>query len=102
MIKIAFNIIVVFTNHFVNSFIVRQTILNSSNINKLNLRLMRASIYLSQFQLKIKYCSKKQHIISNVLSRLLAIFTIEANINALEALNIDIYHDEIENLEVPN
>jgi len=47
IIEIAFSIIVVFTNYFVNSFIIRQTTLSSSNINKLNLHLMRASIYLS-------------------------------------------------------
>ena len=49
--------------------IARQTILNFINIDKLNLRLMKAFIYLSQFRLNVKHKLDKKHVISNVLFR---------------------------------
>ena len=42
---------IVYTNHVVNSTIVNQTKLTSSNMKKLNIKLIRAFIYLSQFRL---------------------------------------------------
>ena len=50
--------------------IVKQITLTNSNIDKLNLRLMRAFTYLSQFKLNIKYRSSKEHVILDALSRL--------------------------------
>lgn len=101
MIEVAFNIIVIFIDHFVNSSIVRQTTLTSSSTDKLNLRLVRVFIYLSQFQLEVKYRSSKQHIILDALFRLpAASIDTEIDINAFEALDIDTYHNGIENLEV--
>ena len=38
--------------------------------NKLNLRLIRASSYIQRFNLNIRHKSKKQHVVSNILSRL--------------------------------
>lgn len=103
MIEVAFNIIVVFIDHFANPSIVRQTTLTSSSIDKLNLRLVRASIYLSQFQLEVKYRLGKQHIIPNALSRLPATpIDTGTDINAFGALDIDTYHSGIEDLEVPD
>ena len=69
MIEMTKHIIVIFTNHFVNIFIVKQITLISNNIDKLNLRLIRVSIYLSQFRLNIKYKFDKKHVIFDVLSR---------------------------------
>ena len=72
MIETIKSIIVVFTNHVVNTFIAKQTTMNSSNTNKLNFRLVRAFVYLSQFRLKMKYKSEKNHVVSNALSRLVS------------------------------
>lgn len=64
---------VVFTDHLANPSIANQTKLTSSSTDKLNLRLVRASTYLSQFQLDVRYRPGKQHIIPNALSRLPAV-----------------------------
>ncbi len=50
----------------------------------------------------MKYCFKKQHIILDALSRLFAIFTMKTNINDLEALDINIYYNEIKNFKILN
>ncbi len=42
----------------------------TSNTDKLNLRLVRADMYLSQFDLDIKHKSERDHVISDALSRL--------------------------------
>ena len=59
MIKTIKTTIVVFIDHAVNTFIIKQIILINSNTNKFNFRLMRTFIYLSQFRLDVKYRSKK-------------------------------------------
>ena len=61
---------VIYIDHETNSAIVSQTKLNTISIDKLNMKLIKTSIYLSQFQLKIRHKSKKFNIISNALSRL--------------------------------
>ena len=53
--------VIVYMNYFVILFIIQQIKLSSSSINKLNLRLIRISIYLSQFFLKIKHKLNSQH-----------------------------------------
>ena len=58
MIKIVAHIIMIFTNHSINSFIIKQIILFNNNTNKLNFKLVRALIYLSQFNLNVKYSLK--------------------------------------------
>ena len=71
MIKILIKLfVIVYTNHFVIIFIIQQIKLLSFLVDKLNLRLIKALIYLSQFFLKIKHKSSNQHVISNILSRL--------------------------------
>ena len=70
MIETATKIIVIFTNHFASISIARQTSLKFSNIDKLNLRLIRVFAYLSQFDLDVRYKSERINIVSNVLSRL--------------------------------
>ena len=62
--------IIVYTNYFVIVSINQQIKLSSFSIDKLNLKLVRVSTYLSQFFLKIKHKSNNQHMILNVLSRL--------------------------------
>ena len=66
--------------------------LNTTSIDKLNLRLIRASEYLQQFNLKLVHIKGKSNIVSDALSRL-------TNVNApMINLNKDSAElDEIEN-----
>ena len=93
---------VVYTDHAANPSIVRQTTLNSSSTDKLNLRLVRASTYLSQFQLDVRYRPGKQHIIPDALSRLPASSVTGALGSAIGALDIDTYHSGMEDPEQPD
>lgn len=61
---------IIFTDYLAATSIVRQTTLNSSSTDKMNLRLVRASQYLSQFELDVRYKPGKQHIVPDTLSRL--------------------------------
>ena len=63
---------VVFTDHSAAVPISTQTSLSSSSTDKLNLRLVRASQYLSQFDLVIKHKSGKSNVVPDALSRLKA------------------------------
>ena len=62
---------VVFTDHSASVSISRQTTLSTSNTDKLNLRLVRASQYLSMFDLDIRYKPGKRNVVPDALSRLL-------------------------------
>ncbi len=44
--------------------------MTTSNTDKLNLRLIRVDMYLSQFDLDIRHKADRDHVISDVLSRL--------------------------------
>ena len=96
MIETIKKTIVVFIDHSASLFIAKQTTLSSRNIDKLNLRLVRAFIYLFQFELNIRYKSKKSHIISNALLHLStnAIPRLK-NVNQFDVL---IYHSCIKNV----
>ena len=59
IIKAVNRITIVFIDYVVNSTIINQIKLTFNNIDKLNLKLIKTLIYLSQFNLKIKYRSKK-------------------------------------------
>lgn len=61
---------VIFTDHAATTGIVKQTSLSTSSVDKLNMRLVRASQYLSQFRLDVRYKPGKQHIVPDALSRL--------------------------------
>ena len=63
--------IVVYTDHVVNSIIVNQTKFIFNSIKKLNIKLVRVSIYLFQFRFKIYYRFDKFNLIFDALSRLL-------------------------------
>ena len=60
-------------------------------INKLNLRLIRVSNYIQRFNLNIRHKSKKQHVVSNALSRLTNLNTLfktnEKKLNAFFIIN---------------
>ena len=62
--------IIIYTNHETNPTIVRQTKFIITNIDKLNMKLIKTSTYLSQFRFEIRHKFEKSNIISNALSRL--------------------------------
>ena len=61
---------VVYINHSTAILISRQTSLTTFSIDKLNLRLIRASQYLSIFDLSVRHKTRKMNIVPNALSRL--------------------------------
>ena len=84
----------VFTDHAANTSIAKQTTMNSSNTDKLNLRLVRASAYLSQFRLEVKYKPGKDHVVPNALSRL-ASGDGQTGKSPEDRLDLDTYHGGI-------
>ena len=94
MIKTTKQIIVIFIDHVVNTFISKQTIMNSNNIDKFNLRLMRVFTYLFQFKIEMKYRSNKEHIIFDALFRLFS-KNEQSKWSFDDKLNFDIYYEDI-------
>ena len=62
---------IVHTDHAATTSLAAQTTLTTSNTDKLNLRLIHASQYLSQFRLDIRHIQGKTNIVPDALSRLL-------------------------------
>jgi hypothetical protein len=77
---------ILFTDHEFALRIVKQTNLLISSIDRLNLRLIRAFEYIQRFNLIIKHKSDKQHIVSDVLFRLVS-ENDDINISESEELN---------------
>ena len=63
--------VIVFTDHSATTDIARQTTLSSSSSDRMNLRLVRASQYASQFDLDVRWRPGKQNVVPDALSRLL-------------------------------
>ena len=63
---------VIYTDHSAAVQISRQTTLSTSSTDKLNLRLVRASQYLSGFNLAIRHKAGKSNVVPDALSRLQA------------------------------
>lgn len=75
--------------------IVKQYSLAFTNTDKFNLRLVRASQYLSTFELNVRHKSEKQNLVSNALSRLLC--NRENSTEQSEAKDIlDALHDKLD------
>ena len=94
MIETAINITIVFIDYVVNSSIIRQITFSFNNTDKLNLRLVRVFTYFNQFRLNVKYQFEKLHIISNVLLKLsiaLSSSFIDSHVNNFEVLNINAF-----------
>ena len=92
---------VIFTNHSINFSIVKQITLNNKNIDKLNLRFVQISAYLSQFNIDVRYKIDKINIVFDALSRLSSNnFTRDSEI--MNTFDIDNYHIEIENISIFN
>ena len=64
----------IYINHFATTSIVKQTKLKLSNIDKFNLRFVRASIYFSQFELNVKHKPGKLHVVPDVFSKTMNVF----------------------------
>ena len=62
--------IIIYIDHSATTFVVKQIKLTTNNSNKFNFRLIRASIYVSQFEFDVKHRPGKLHVIPDVLSRL--------------------------------
>ena len=62
---------IVYTDHQATTDIVKATSLNSSSTDKLNLRLIRASQYASQFHMEVLHKPGPLNIVPDALSRLL-------------------------------
>ena len=62
--------IIIYINYSIITNIVKQTKMIFNNTNKLNFRLMRAFIYLSQYRFDVRHKLEKQHIVSNVFFKL--------------------------------
>ena len=72
---------IIYTNHEVAFNIVSQTTLFIIFIDKLNFKFIRVFDYIQRFNLNIRYKFNKQHIVSNVLFKLLN--------NNIEFKNVD-------------
>ncbi len=70
MIRVSKQFIIIWTDHSATAIIIKQTKLSTINRNKLNLRLVRVVVYLFQFELDVRHKSRRDHVISNALSRL--------------------------------
>ena len=64
------HITIIYIDYVVNSFIIRQIKFINNNIDKLNMKLIRVSIYLFQFRLDVRYKFDKSHIIFDAFNRL--------------------------------
>ena len=78
--------IIIYTNHFVAVFISRQITFTISSNDKLNLRLMRVSQYLFDFNLSVRHKIDKTNVMSNVLFKLQIDVIITDKIDVLESL----------------
>ena len=70
IIETAIKTTVIFIDHFASTLIARQTFLNFSNIDKLNLKFVKAFAYLSQFDFDVRYKLNKTNIVFDALFRL--------------------------------
>ena len=77
---------IIYTNHFAAVFISRQIILITFSNDKLNLRLVRTSQYLFDFNLSVKHKTDKINVVSNVLFMLQVDVIIIDKIDVFESL----------------
>ena len=77
---------IIYTDHSAAVPISRQTSLTTSSTDKLNLRLVRASQYLSGFNIAVRHKSGKSNIVPDALSRLQADVAATEKVGVLESL----------------
>ena len=78
--------IIIYIDHFVVVSISRQTTLTTFSSDKLNLRLVRASQYLFDFNLSVRHKVDKVNVMSDVLSKLQVDVIIIDKIDVFESL----------------
>lgn len=79
---------IIYTDHSAAVSIVRQSSLNTVDVEKLNLRLVRASEYLQRFRLDVRYKPGKANIVPDALSRLASReYQPESDESSLDALH---------------
>ena len=71
LVQVPMKKVIIFTDHSATTDIARQTTLSSSSSDRMNLRLVRASQYASQYDLDVRWRPGKQNIVPDALSRLL-------------------------------
>lgn len=81
-------IITVFIDYSAATFISNQTNLLTASSERPNLRLIRASQYLPQFDIDVRYRPGKIHLVPDALSRLLGDTTASPNASSLDELTI--------------
>ncbi len=88
--------VIILTNHALLVGVIAKEQFRSSNVNRLNYRLIRISQYLSQFELELRYKLDKKYILSNAIFRLAsrAIFKDDGE----EILNIYVYIITVQDL----
>ena len=92
LIETSVGVIIIYTDHSTAVQLVRQINLNITSIEKLNLRLIRASEYLQRFRIEIRHKSNKMNIVSDALSRLAnRDYDITSNESELDTLIADAY-----------
>jgi hypothetical protein len=79
MIQSSKSTVIVLTDHGATKGIYDRTSLNTADVTKANMRLVHASVYLSQFDLDIRHYPGRLNIVPDALSRLDA--TPEENIS---------------------
>lgn len=72
MIEAARVTTIAITDHSSTTNIVKQTKLSTSCTDRSNLRLIRASTYLSQFDIEVRHKPGKEHLVPDALSRLIS------------------------------
>ncbi len=76
---------IIYINHDVNSIIIAIIKLSIISTNRLNMKLIRVSMYFFQFRLNIRHRSEKFNVVSDALSRLL----VKKNNSVHEALDLN-------------
>ena len=84
IVEISSNKIIMYIDHELILNIIIQITIKTISINKFNLRFVRVSNYIQRFNFDIRHKFNKQHIIFDVLSRL-----INDNVNASIVKNVD-------------
>ena len=79
--------VIVYTDHSAAVSISKQTTLNTISTNKLNLRLIRVSQYLSTFNLELRHKADKSNVIPDALSRLSQAFSTLSSDQSEKALD---------------
>ena len=70
LIEASVKVTIIYTDHSATLGIVRQSSLNTTSIEKLNLRLVRASEYLQRFRIEVRHKAGRNNIVPDALSRL--------------------------------